>query len=640
MKIKIKLSNMIKISISLMLIISIIFPSYMNSISIAQGEITSTEQFAGSRVVIIDGKAFATPQSDFMINYTINNGSSTNISQIKVSETLIGGDRDRDGKTIFQPDKPIMPGQSNTFSGEKFKAEKGVTSYTLKYTIEYMEEGSDHWIPLKSGQQEISILSTDIKVIYKASTGGPINPGQEVTYTAELQSVATVPIENILVEDSVHGKIGVIPVLNPGDRATVSKTFKLDKTTKSYPILTFDNPLDYSRKTVHAENAFLEVVVEEQQVEKPLVIQGQVNKTRVAPNEQVDFSLSVINKGNRALTDVKLVDWTGKEVLYKDVLAPGKEATVIYTARVEPGVEYTFKATAVEEGTGRKVQDSYSASFAGIEAELQIINSVTPEEIAPGDTVTIEYVLRNTGKTTMVDIVVEEPEFGQVASFSELKPGQEETFSIEKVIEHDTSSHPRVYAKDKETGHSYEFHGNFIEILINAIEVHPLLTIRLASEPEVLSEPGNIDLICTVVNEGDIKIDNIELILNERSLYIGSILTLEPGDQETLTLPGLSIEEDTTFTVTAKGITYDGQEVEFTSEPYEIKIGEEVPEEKTENPKLSFLKRLLGVVIALAIATAGGMVYLIRDLRRGGQQKSTRKKKIRIKRKNANNRKK
>lgn len=637
---KIKLSNMIKILISLMLIISIIFPSYMNSTSIAQGEVTSSEELVGDGVNKIDGKYYVPPQSDFMINYTINNGRDINITQIKVNETLIGGDRDRVPETIFQPDKPIVPGQSNTFSGEKFKAEKGVTSYTLKYTIEYMEEGSDHWIPLKSGQQEISILSTDIKVIYKASTGGPITPGQEVTYTAELQSVATVPIENILVEDSVHGEIGVIPVLNPGDKATVSKAFKLDKTTKSYPILTFDNPLDYNRRTVHAENAFLEVVVEEQQVEKPLVIQGQVNKTRIAPNEQVDFSLSVINKGNRALTNVKLVDWTGKEVLYKDALAPGKEATVIYTARVEPGVEYTFKATAVEEGTGRNVQDTYTANFTGIEAEIQIINRVTPEEIAVGDVVTIEYVLKNTGKVTMVDIVVEEPEFGEVASFTELKPGQEETFSIERIIEHDTSSHPRVYAKDKETGHSYEFHGDFIEILINTVEAHPLLTIRLASEPEVLSEPGNVDLICTVINEGDIKIDNIELILNERSLYIGSILTLEPGDQETLTLPGLSIEEDTSFTVTAKGITYDGQEVEFTSEPYEIKIGEEIPEEKAENPKLSFLKRLLGVVIALAIATAGGMVYLIRDLRRGDKKKVTGKKKVRIRRKKANNRKK
>jgi len=638
---KLKLSNMIKIFISLMLIISIICPSYMNSTSIAQGEVTSSEELVGDGVNKIDGKYYVPPQSDFMINYTINNGSDINITQIKVNETLIGGDRDRVPETIFQPDKPIVPGQSNTFSGEKFKAEKGVTSYTLQYTIEYMEEGSSETVELKSGRIEIFMLSTDIKVIYKASTGGPITPGQEVTYTAELQSVASVPIENILVKDSVHGEIGVIPVLNPGDRATVSKAFKLDKTTKSHPILTFNNPLDDSRKTVHAENAFLEVVVEEQQVEKPLVIQGQVNKSTIAPNEQVDFGLSVINKGNRALTNVKLVDWTGKEVLYKDVLAPGKEVAVIYTARVEPGVDYTFKATAVEEGTGRNVEDSYSVSFSGLEAELQIINKVTPEEIGVGDTVTIEYVLRNTGKTTMVDIVVEEPEFGEVARFNELKPGQEETFSIDRIIEHDTSSHPRVYAKDKETGHSYEFRGNFIEILINAIEAHPLLTIRLATEPKVLSEPGNVDLVCTVINEGDIKIDNIELILNERSLYIGSILTLEPGDQETLTLPGLSIEEDTSFTVTAKGMTYDGQEVEFTSEPYEIKIGEDIPEEEqAENPKLKFLKRLLGVVIALAIATAGGMVYLIRDLRRDGKKKVAGKKRIRIRRKNANSNKK
>ena len=63
---KIKLSNKIEIFISLMLLVSIIFPGYVGSISIAQGEIISTEQFAGSRVVIIDGKAYATPQSDFM----------------------------------------------------------------------------------------------------------------------------------------------------------------------------------------------------------------------------------------------------------------------------------------------------------------------------------------------------------------------------------------------------------------------------------------------------------------------------------------------------------------------------------------------------------------------------------------------
>ena len=46
------------------------------------------------------------------------------------------------------------------------------------------------------------------------------------------------------------------------------------------------------------------------------------------------------------------------------------------------------------------------------------------------------------------------------------------------------------------------------------------MTMRLTSEPRVLAEPGTIDLICTVINEGDIKIDNIELLLTERELNI------------------------------------------------------------------------------------------------------------------------
>ncbi|NLY61995.1 MAG: hypothetical protein GX054_10915 [Clostridiales bacterium] len=639
---KIKFSKAIKIFIFLLLILSIIFPGYVDSPSIAQGEVTSTEQLVGDRVVIIDGRDYVAPQSDFMINYTINNGSDVNISQVIIKETLLGEEVAVGGKRIIpELEYPIAPGESRHFKGEKFKSKKDVSSYTLEYTIEYIEEGGSHAVPLKSGKREISILSTDIDVTYSTSTKGPIPVGEEVTYTAELQSAATVPIENILVQDSVLGELGVVPVLEPGTKAVVSQTFKLDKTTKSHPILSFDDPMGINDKiTRTVESATVEVEVEEKPVEKPLVISGRVNKSKVAPNEPVDFSLSVENKGNRALNNVKLVDWSGKEVLFKDILAPGKEATVIYTARVEPGVDYTFKATAVEEGTGRNVQDTYSVNFSGIAAELQITNRVTAEDIAVGDVVTIEYSLKNTGETTMVDIVVEEPEFGEVARFSELQPGQEETFSTEQIIEQDTSSHPRVYAKDKVTGNAYEFHGDFIEILINAIESHPLLTLRLTSEPETLSEPGTVDLVCTVINEGDIKIDNIELILNERTLYIGSILTLEPGDQETLTLPGLSIEEDTSFTVTAKGITYDGQEVEFTSEPYEIKIGEDIPEEeKAENPKLSFLKKLLGVIIALAIATAGGMVYLIRDLRKGGKKEPKGTKRVKTRRKNTANRK-
>ena len=34
-------------------------------------------------------------------------------------------------------------------------------------------------------------------------------------------------------------------------------------------------------------------------------------------------------------------------------------------------------------------------------------------------------------------------------------------------------SHPRVYARDKDSGYEYEFQGELIEIVISGVETHP-----------------------------------------------------------------------------------------------------------------------------------------------------------------------
>lgn len=635
---KFRFPRILKFIVSFMLIMTLILPNFIYSISIAEGEVTSVERFVGN-TVNIGGKDYILSQSEFMLNYEIKNGTDRNIEQIIVNETLT--DNNGQVREVNTPisDSNIETGGERTFQGGKFQAKEGAGTYTLKYTVQYVLEGESEHKTISSGSKQISILSTGVSVTYRASAGKPITPGGEVKYTFDIKSAANIDIENIRVRDSVLGEIGVIANLEPGATSSISKSFTLNKTTKSYPIIVFDDPTGSQESIERAfKNASVEVVVEEKKeeekpVEKPLELSGKVNKSKISSNEEVDFSLSLINKGNKALTNVKLVDWAGREIFSKDSLAPGKEGTVIYSARVEPSTNYTFKATATEQGTGRNVQASYVAKFTGIEAKLEIINRVTAEDIAVGDTVTIEYTLKNTGKATMVDILVQEPEFGEVARFDKLQSGQEETFAVEKIIEEDSISHPRVYAKEENSGQDYEFQGDPIEIAINAIESNPLLTIKLTSEPKMIAEEGMVDLICTVKNEGDIRIDNIELVLNERDVNIGSILTLEPGAEETLTLSGVDIREDTSFTATAKGITYDGQNVEFSSEAYEVKIGVDESDEQKENPKLSFLKKLLGVVISLAVATAGGIVYLIIDLKRGGKNKIGKKKKIRIRRK-------
>ena len=623
---KSRFATALKICIALVLALAIIIPGFRGSISTAQGEVSVKVSFPNDdkNVTTIGGKDYATPNSAFTLNYKITNGSGDNISKVTIEETLYDNNGNpASGTETITWETGIDAGGEKTLGGRRFTGKKDIPSYTIRYKILYMPEGGSELLPVKggSGEKQISIVSSGIKVTYKANATGQVPIGQEVTYTVELKSTANVNIENIQIKDSVLGLLGEKSLLEPGASASFTKTFKLDKTTNSFPVLTYDDPLNPGKRTEQAaKEAGVEVKVEEKLVDKPLEIVGKANKTTIEPGEEVDFSLSVVNKGNRTLTKVRVVDWTGKEILARDSIAPGREGTVIYTGRIEPGKDYTFKATAVEEGTGRNVESVYTIKFDGLGANIEITNVVTPQDIAKGDMIRIEYTIKNTGQITLVNGVVEEPEFGQVGRFDELKPDQTETFSIEQVIESDTISHPKIFAKAKDTGWDYEFQGNPVDITINIEGTQPLLTIKLSSEPETLEEAGTVDLLCTVTNDGDSKIDNIELILNEREINIGSILSLEPGDQKTITFPGLDIEEDTSFTVTAKGVANDGEEVEFTSDAYEIIIGGEAEEEPVKNPKLVFLKNMLWVLAFLIIATVGGIIYLIRDVKRGGKK--------------------
>ena len=125
----------------------------------------------------------------------------------------------------------LMQDKRKHFRVENLRLRKSQPLYPGIFDTIYLEDGDGPHL-ISSGKKQITVLSTGVSVVYKASTGGPIPPGTEVTYTFEIKSSANININNIVVKDSVLGDIGVIPVLSPGETATVSKAFKLESTTK------------------------------------------------------------------------------------------------------------------------------------------------------------------------------------------------------------------------------------------------------------------------------------------------------------------------------------------------------------------------------------------------------------------------
>ena len=595
----------------------------------AEGQVTSTESFSGAGIVTIDGKAYLKPlppgQGEFGLKYNVKNDDNANISRIRIQESVL----DKSGNVLSGPEaliyeSGVQTGQSRSYSGKTYPLGGEGTAFTILYSLWYQNEGGGDWILLKeNASKKIEAVSTGINAVYKAQPSKNVTAGQEVLYTAELKSNANVRLENIEVRDSVFGSLGTIAVLNPGERAIVSRAFKVDQTTESHIILSFDDPMGIQERiTRPMSSASTRVEVAQEEPVYKLDVSGSVSKDRITSEQEVDFVLKLKNSGNKELINIKGVDWAGKEFYSREQLLPGQEEAIHYSAKVSPGNSYEIKFSGTSPDSGNKIEASYTVEFEKIEPKLVISCKITPEEIEAGDTVTLEYVLKNTGDITLVDIRVEEPEFGQVAQFDRLKPGEEKSFSIEETLESDTESYPYVYAKDEETGTEYEFEGELQRIIvIKAGEPH--LTVSLTANPDSLDKEGAVELICTITNDGDVTINNIEAVLKERDMNIGSILTLEPGEEKSLTLSGIGVDEDETFTAIVKGRTEDGEEVEFTSAPCKVTIRKEEPAEQEDkqdggnNNKLAFLKNVLAVIIVLILLTAAGLIYMIRDLGKG-----------------------
>ena len=97
---------------------------------------------------------------------------------------------------------------------------------------------------------------------------------------------------------------------------------------------------------------------------------------------------------------------------------------------------------------------------------------------------------------------------------------------------------------------------------------------------------------------------------------MGSVLTPSPGQEETFRLPQLGVEETESFTIVVKAEDQEGNDYEFTSEPFEIVVGLEGLDDEEDagsRGRVAVLRTILIVIILLIILTAGALLYVLRD---------------------------
>lgn len=599
-----RIGRILTVIMVLMMVCQMVFS---NTVALAQGKVTMSVKMKPSKVQ---------PGEPFEIIYNITN-STENTVKVRIREELYN--RVTNVKQTAITEGSIAPGEKQEISsvqeGEDYRAIDGY----ITYLVEYQVEGQGEWTVL--GEGIFDIFQIGFNVSYSAGATR-VKKGGEVEYVAVVESNSNVVLTDIVVLDSQLGQLGTISKLEPGQRKTVKKKFKLEDTIESYLILKYKDPMSVRGEVLEEfPDARVKVEVEEFQPVYSIKVTGSVDKQYITSPQEVTFTLTVKNAGNVALRNIQCTDWKGK-VFYEIVqLLPGQETTATYKTTIDSPGQYTITCTGVSEDGAQKVQEDYTVNISIAEVKAEIDRKFEPQKAAPGDTVTLTYIIRNSGKVTLKDVSVDEPELGNIASFDSLKPGEEKVVSVERQMDSDgILSRTVLTARNEMTGDPYKYEAD--ELLIPAQEAEKAahVSIDVEVDPPMLEKAGAVQVKCTVKNDGEIGLQNIEVFIEDsvkgRNLGMGSLLVLEPGEEQAFTLPHLNVEQTSSFVVVVKAEDEEGNELEFRSRSFEVKVGvaaEETDQRGSDSGRIGLLKVVFTVVIFLIILTAGTLLYLVRD---------------------------
>lgn len=578
----------------------------VGSIAFAQNSIVISARPIG-KVAEFNGVYYVSPVGTYAIQYRITNESNFVLKDIEIRETGPGQANPAiiTGSPSLEPGKTSSPLTGNSYSGDPGG------SNTVKYKVQYSIEGED--TSRETGEYSISVqvAQADFRVNYTSSAQGMVFKGEQVELTAEVESLSNVPLYNITVVDSdLNQEIGVIKELAPGARATVKTTASIEKSTNGNLTIYYDLPGELGLDLQKNVQTGLKLDVRDEEPVSSLELSGKTDKKSIPGPVDVEFELTAKNTGNTVLKDIKFLDWDGKEFHTRDAIQPGEEIQVTFTREVQPGTSYEILVQGRVDNSNQLIKSTWSTSFEKLTPQVDIQRTLSVDSIQPGEPFELNYVVRNTGNVDLLDVVIEESAFGEVHRMDSLPAGQEAEFSKELVLEQDTFSKTILKARDAETQKEYVYESAEMEFKLGIDESLPRqdLSILLRSETESLDRPGKVELECIVKNTGREPLYNLVFTLQDRDMVIDNISVLEPGEDKTILIPALQVDETETFMVEASGIGADGETFTAQSQPLTIEVGG-----GGLSGKFSVLRVILIIIILLCVLVIGVLVYILRD---------------------------
>jgi hypothetical protein len=568
----------------------------------AEGELQVATEVTGM-MSYIDDQPFVPLMGLYSIRYQIVNNSYDEIKDIQLMERLQG---ESEFRLVDMGKTKLDPGESMTLTGSDFVGELASNPNVVQYVIQYEAKGNDN-LQETAGYTTVKVIDVRMDVTYTSPLQGPVFKGEKASLKVEVKSNSNVVLYNLTVTDRDLGQeLGTIDVLVPGQTATVEAAVALENSTRGNLTITYDDPMGLGEKFQKSFDTDLEIEVKQEAPLSSLNVSGTSEKRLIPGQAEVKFELKIKNTGNTVLKQLECLDWDGKVFHTIEQLLPEEEISVKYTGEVKPDTSYELKAQAKVEDTNQLIQSSWQVELEKLDPRVEIERTIVPEAVEAGEPFVLEYIVRNTGNVDLVDVVVEEPEFGEIAAFDIIEAGREVDFKKELTINKDAVSKTVLTARDAEWDAEYSYDASELTIPIGGGSPDQALSIALTSDKTDMNKPGTVEMECIVKNSGRQPLYNLVLTLMDREMVINNISVLEPGEEKVFWITPFRVEETETFFVEANGLGVNQEKFTAKSKPLTIKV-----EKGGLSGQDSILRVILIVIILFCILIVGALVYLL-----------------------------
>lgn len=361
----------------------------------------------------------APPGGTVIFTYAVTNTGSVPLTNIVLSDPML---------QFSQTLSLLAPGAS----------ESGAIPFTIPANSLAGTSFTNLFIaaPAEAEAQEssatVNVLAAPNISLIKTTDRAAALPGEIVVFTITVTNTGNQVLTSVGVGDTLISLDAILPTLNVGESQSFVVPFEIPAGTPSGTIIS-NISTAVSDQTESVESV-ARVIVDAD----PLTIgvTKTASLTAAAPGDTIQYTISVTNPNETALSNVVLTDELLGIVEILGTLLPEEIRTLNFIFEVPltmlAGTEIV-NTTVVSSDQTAPAEATVVTSVIGVSA-ISLDKKFSPSEGRPGETVNVILTLRNTGNTLLTNIMLRDEVIGLAFTLPVLSSGSEQRLSFPFVI--------------------------------------------------------------------------------------------------------------------------------------------------------------------------------------------------------------